>query len=108
MENQFIKLKMKDILLGTLSMEDGYYVFCGYPEGFSLARMQTPIIPFALNEFGKKYYNKLPYPFSKFLEQSSREDIQEYLHIEDDDTDFEKLIKYAKGNIEPEMFYITL
>lgn len=99
---------MKDILLGTLSMEGNNYVFCGYPEGFSLARMQTPIIPFVLNEFGKKSYEKLPYPFSKFLEQSSREDIQKYLHIEYDDTDFDKLIKYAMGDIEHEMFYITI
>ena len=108
MEDRIIKLKIRDILLGTLCMECSNYVFYANVEGFKMARMMMPIIPFVLNENGKKEYVKLPYPFSKFLEQCEREDIAKYLNITATDTDFDKLYKYASANIEPETFYITI
>lgn len=108
MKDKTIKLKMNNIVLGTLSFEDNKYVFCGNEEGFRLAKTKTPIIPFVLNESGKTEYIKLPYPFSRFLVLASREDVKEQLNILDTDTDFDILVKYASSDIEPETFYISI
>lgn len=102
-----VKLKFNNILLGALFYEGGKYVFCANADGFKDARKRVPVIPFYLNETGACYYNKLPHPFTNYLQNLDREDIKKDLNLKSTDTEFDVLLKFASANINHTSFYIT-
>lgn len=107
MVKKSVKLKFNNILLDALFFEGGKYVFCANADGFKDARKQVKVIPFYLNESGTCAYDKLPHPFTNFLQNLDREDTIKNLNLKSTDTEFITLLKVASANINHTSFYIT-
>ena len=96
----------KEFELGALTQENGKYVFESL-NGKSLA-MQKYVIPRSckLLEGGKQVSDKLFGEYAYFLNLLNNSYIKSEANIIDGESDFEKLVKIARLNLDRGSFYL--
>lgn len=104
-----VKVLYRECLLGYLTFADEQYIYNSYTVGEDFARRHYPV---AMDLYGlyksKNKTSKEIFPIlSDFLEATSRGDIVERAGIVATDSDFEKLVKFSKLNIQSDEFYIA-
>lgn len=103
-----VVLCYKEFELGELKMEDSLYVFTPI-SGMELAK-QKYIIPraSALLSGGVKSSDKMFVEYAYFLNLLRNNYIKSEANIIDGESDFEKLVKIARLNLDKGSFYIKL
>ena len=105
-----ISLCIEDIELGYLMERNGKYAFYANGDEVNRAKREYPLemILFNLNDKGMKAYDKIPYPFSTFVNGAYREDLMIKAGIDSGDSDFARLYKLASLKIMRQNFEIHI
>lgn len=104
-----IYLSLDEFTLGYLSEKDGGYIFHASSEDIKEATKKYPIKMkfFTLNKSGIKEYKNIPNHYIQYLDNIDRKDIVEKAKILESDTDFQRLHKLTKLNLNVINFKIS-
>lgn len=104
-----ILFKYMNFVLGELSYENNRYIYNSNIEEEQKAKRATfGLLDYRLYNSINKTSNQIFIEFLPFINQATRPDIKKECHIENNDNDFQKLIKMATNNISMGAYSISI